>query len=412
MTSIEQPAHTEHTEHHDPQGSPPPAQEHANEPVDPVVALLKSMFPDFDEGVIQTVLDSVSGNQDAAVDVLLGMSDPSYVSAHQPQPAAHPEQQSTLELDEALARQLQLEDEQHHAQTQQRPRGQTWRRNSAAQQSQQPDGQSPPQPAQGPVGPDFNEIKETLNQMAESGKRTFSSIVSRAKAKINEYQQSRPGAHQQQPPQHPPPSWGSTPTASQASPGSASFPSYYHETQQPVDRHTASQAYARYYTPAGDSPDLGEEDGWQQISRRGRRSDEKPLEQPRAEVRGYDLDTPDLSSTVPSTLPSANVSVASTPALPPSGPVAPDPKPAPEPTIPSGSTAATATTPPATEIPRPPTTQVGSPLNAAKFGLLPKRPVSLLTPQTSGAVAREASASDDDEDELDYVENPFEEHKH
>lgn len=69
----------------------------------------------------------------------------------------------------------------------------------------------------------------------------------------------------------------------------ASFPNYYHETQQPVDRHTASQAYARYYTPAGDSPDLGLDDGWQQISRRGRRSDEKPLEQPAHEVKGYDL---------------------------------------------------------------------------------------------------------------------------
>ena len=38
---------------------------------------------------------------------------------------------------------------------------------------------------------DFQEIQRTMGQIAESGKRTFSSIVSRVKAKINEYDQSR-----------------------------------------------------------------------------------------------------------------------------------------------------------------------------------------------------------------------------
>lgn len=46
---------------------------------------------------------------------------------------------------------------------------------------------------------------------------------------------------------------------------------------------------------------------------------------------------------------------------------------------------------------------------AAKLGLLPKRPVSLLTPQPASTQTRHPD--EDDEDELEYVENPFEENK-
>jgi CUE domain len=49
-------------------------------PEDPKVAALLSMFPDFDTSLLQSVLESVAGDQDRAVDVLLGMSDPSYTS--------------------------------------------------------------------------------------------------------------------------------------------------------------------------------------------------------------------------------------------------------------------------------------------------------------------------------------------
>lgn len=61
---------------------------------------------------------------------------------------------------------------------------------------------------------------------------------------------------------------------------------------------------------------------------------------------------------------------------------------------------------PLLDTPRPPTTQSGSPLNAAKFGLLPKRPVSLLRPDSA---TQRPHDEDDDDDELDYMENPFEE---
>lgn len=66
-----------------PAPTPTPAQEDADVPVNPAVAQLKSMFPDFDDIVLQSVLDSVNGDQDAAVDLLLGMSDPSYVPTQQ-----------------------------------------------------------------------------------------------------------------------------------------------------------------------------------------------------------------------------------------------------------------------------------------------------------------------------------------
>ena len=49
-------------------------------PADPKVAALLAMFPDFDISLLQSVLESVAGDQDRAVDVLLGMSDPSYTS--------------------------------------------------------------------------------------------------------------------------------------------------------------------------------------------------------------------------------------------------------------------------------------------------------------------------------------------
>ena len=48
-------------------------------------------------------------------------------------------------------------------------------------------------------------------------------------------------------------------------------------------------------------------------------------------------------------------------------------------------------------------------LIAAKLGLLPKRPVNLMSSQPTTPTPRHPD--DDDEDELDYVENPFEDHR-
>ncbi|KAI5114651.1 hypothetical protein M0805_005155, partial [Coniferiporia weirii] len=76
--------------------------------VSPEAMSLKAMFPDFDVIILQSVLDSVGGDQERATDVLLGMSDPSYVPQHQPAP-------SQTDLDEQLARRLALEDQQQQA---------------------------------------------------------------------------------------------------------------------------------------------------------------------------------------------------------------------------------------------------------------------------------------------------------
>lgn len=59
-------------------------------------------------------------------------------------------------------------------------------------------------------------------------------------------------------------------------------------------------------------------------------------------------------------------------------------------------------------VPPPSTT-----LDAAKFGLLPKRPVSLVRPESGGAAGSSAAPAhphhdDDSDDGLEYAENPFE----
>ena len=44
----------------------------------------------------------------------------------------------------------------------------------------------------------------------------------------------------------------------------------------------------------------------------------------------------------------------------------------------------------------------------AKLGLLPKRPVSLITPKTPASTTQSHGADDSsDDDELEYIENPF-----
>ena len=96
---------------------------------DPRIASLKSMFPDFDAAVMYvdvypssaptyppgslSVLESVDNDEDRALDVLLGMNDPTYISSAAPPPTAQPQPDPTQQdLDEQLARRLALEEEQ------------------------------------------------------------------------------------------------------------------------------------------------------------------------------------------------------------------------------------------------------------------------------------------------------------
>lgn len=50
--------------------------------VDPRIQTLVAMFPDFDHAILLDILESVNGNEDQAVDILLGMSDPNHVPSN------------------------------------------------------------------------------------------------------------------------------------------------------------------------------------------------------------------------------------------------------------------------------------------------------------------------------------------
>ncbi|KAJ7873923.1 hypothetical protein B0H14DRAFT_3859985 [Mycena olivaceomarginata] len=134
------------------------------------------MFPDFDDSLLQSVLDSVQGDTDQAINALLSMSDPDYHADPTP-PQARPQTQE--ELDEQLARTLMLEDERsHHA----------WR----AQQQQEP--QQRPEPRRqgssgAPEKDTMQEFQEQFNKFAETGKKTLGTLFSKVKAKIQEFDQ-------------------------------------------------------------------------------------------------------------------------------------------------------------------------------------------------------------------------------
>ena len=67
-----------------PSQTPPQAAVEHNTELDPKVAGLQAMFPDFDAFVLQSVLEVHGGDQDRAIDALLGMSDPEYHSTAPP----------------------------------------------------------------------------------------------------------------------------------------------------------------------------------------------------------------------------------------------------------------------------------------------------------------------------------------
>lgn len=60
------------------QSRPAAANDHPP-PSDPRVETLLAIFPSFDPSILQYVLEDVNWDQDRAVDVLLGMSDPTHV---------------------------------------------------------------------------------------------------------------------------------------------------------------------------------------------------------------------------------------------------------------------------------------------------------------------------------------------
>ncbi|KAG7092209.1 hypothetical protein E1B28_008576 [Marasmius oreades] len=278
-------------------------------PSDPRIAPLKAMFPDFDDAVLSSVLDSVGGDQDAAIDTLLGMSDPNYMSEARPREPVI----SQTELDEQFARQLYIQDEQR-----QRTRWEAQQRPPPVRQSSQHAGEKDV----------MTEVSEQFKQITETGRKTFGNIMSKVKAKISEYDQQRQSQGQ---------------PSSQAYHGPAvggdSYPQQPNDPQhQPYQHPPQSQAQQpAFYDPNALSPT--NHDPSERISSA---SSQEP--------RGYDASSADL---------------------------------------------------PSTATPPPPSTGSGIGLDTGKLGLLPKRPVSLL-PQAN------QTSKPADEDDLEYVENPFE----
>jgi len=144
----------------------------------PQVAALQAIFPDFDPIVLQSVLDSVDGNQDTAIDILLGMSDPEYTQQH----STDVDQTA---LDEEFARNLLIQEQEEANRSRQRPR--------LTPQEPEPYQQRAHAPAQNTSGtnPGFQEATETFNRLTESGKKTFNTLFSKVKAKIQELDQPR-----------------------------------------------------------------------------------------------------------------------------------------------------------------------------------------------------------------------------
>ncbi|KAI9455471.1 hypothetical protein BJY52DRAFT_1280236 [Lactarius psammicola] len=302
---------------------PAPAEQPAiDEFADPKIAPLHAIFPDFDAAILYSVIDSVGGDQDRAVDALLSMSDPEHVPSSTGAPEQLPVTTQT-QLDEEFARQLLLEDEQRYTRDQ-----------IARQQHQQQQQQLRQFPY---AQHTMTDVQEQFSKLAESGKRTFSTLVSKVKAKVQEFDQSRNA-------QSPSPPGAGASTSSQQQ--------QQQHASSGLDRHAQQAYYAPRLHPS-----------------------------PRAE------DPP------PSVLSNSG----------------------------SGAPAPYTTTDDPTGVPAPPATNAGRPLSntidPGKIGLLPKRPVSLVDTQSQSQQQfhqnrSPSHPSDDSDEELEYVENPFEEGRH
>jgi len=309
-----------------------------DEPVDPRLASLLAIFPNFDPTVLGSVLDACDGDQERAVEMLLGMSDPNYV----PQETGH--SQSQTDLDEQLAQRLMLEEEENAARSGQQgqiqvpyqPRQRAPRRNVAL----------PPQGGGYPIdtglpgvgtggmgqgtwsGVDTAQISEQFGKFAETGKKTFSSLFSKMKQKMQDF--DKPSTD-------------------------ASDPS-----NQPVNASEWNQSPRGGYMDADDFT--------------------LPTPAPQGQKpQGYTVGAGPFQP--PPTAPPKT-----TPSLPRGGPTIRESSSDSHPAIgASGSSS-------------PPPAQI----DVSKINLLPKRPVSL-------AVGTEGKApAKDDDDDLEYVENPFE----
>ncbi|KAG5639456.1 hypothetical protein H0H81_001578 [Sphagnurus paluster] len=419
---------------------------------DPRISGLRAMFPDYDDLVLQSVFESVGGDQDRALDALLGMSDPEY----KPEPApAHTstsprgagvesEPISQTDLDEQLARRLMLEEQEAHQaawQAQQEARIRPQRQGYGAQQrpnsysnaySHNPGAGGPP-PQQG--GDTMAEIQQQLGKITETGKKTFGNIFSKVKAKIQEMDQPKYVFRFQIPPTHSlslllisSPSrselihnpslrtgQSSSTQASWTGESSSGYEQHayayqgasppqrpYSQQLQPQPQPQAQAAYydpnasaqTQYNAPPGPPPVQSQTHPYAQRQQPQQRASSPPItlgappQQAQAQVQGYDA----------SPEPAAGQGYGYGRSVSP--PVGGAPRTPPPPATGSGSGFGIGSTSPG----------AAAPIDGGKLGLLPKRPVSLMRP-SSPPVQHSVSQESDESDELEYVENPFEEHR-
>ncbi|KAI6157996.1 hypothetical protein BKA82DRAFT_21998 [Pisolithus tinctorius] len=430
-------------------------------PQDSPVAHLKGIFPDFDEAVIISVLESVDNDQDRALDVLLGMNDPTYVPSA-PSPAIqsqHPHQQqpdlTQEDLDAQLARRLASEEEEAaRAWSSDRqpgwggvPPSQQQHQQQASYQAYQPRRSSdrdsgswtdwrtgqhrtsqPPGQGQRDT---MAEFQEGFYKIAETGKRTFSTIVSKVKAKMQEFDQgSGLGLGN-----------ASTNAYSAHDPNLQSTPAqgYTHSSPYSAGRSTTSWSggQPRSNTYASASPTFAPP-----IPPIDTRPNTRTRTPTPPVVRGYDLSDPaeggvsPRAHTPPPPFPSEHITMGSSgaegepplSALPTSPDHAPpgafplrsgSPTPFTASSQPRGSTSGPGAVPVSGLLPSSgPQGAEGtvprSNVEFSKLGLLPKRPVSLVRPLSPPAAAAggrsyaPAQRKESSYDELEYVENPFE----
>ncbi|CAE6374551.1 unnamed protein product [Rhizoctonia solani] len=376
---------------------------------DPAVTSLHAMFPDFDLLVIQSVLEATGGDKDQAVDSLLSMSDPDYAQSQvQDAPTAPriapnavvgantPGRQPTqTELDEEFARRLMLEEEQQaHAGGWQPANNQY--NHSVPYQQYQPrrsgEQQRPPNTGAGAGG--FGEIagglqqqfrnfvggasgragtgpgtstqggngagyQEQFNRIADTGKKTFNTIFTKVKQKMEEFDNRNPSDTQNmnQPPQSGHWSnWQGPPAPTQ---------------QQQVQTYAQSPPPGQYPRPTQPQPTTTQHGAL----------NTNPYSVPETASAN--------TNTGANTLPTSSSRWHYQPQEPETLPSAPAPAAAPP-----------------TEEPRN--------VNAARLGLLPKRPVSLMdvnantrSTQPQPQVQSAAHAHDSDDDSLEYVDRPM-----
>ncbi|KAG2127188.1 uncharacterized protein EDB93DRAFT_1257140 [Suillus bovinus] len=199
------------------------------------------------------------------------------------------------------------------------------------------------------------EFHDGFNKIAETGKRTLSSIVSKVKAKIQEYDQGQASRQNTQP------TWGQT-------------------SQPPWGGVQPTQHQESYYdpNPPGESGIRGS--GW---------ADSVPTLAPSPTYVPPNFATKPIanSTSVATNSPTYTGSLTYSPPNTGMG-MSPPPELARQ----------------SSDTSRLPSTGIGAPsgIDAIKFGLLPKRPVSLLREQVP------PTHRDDNDDELEYTENPFE----